>query len=1375
MTLSLAGVAWSGWVRWGLAAGLLVLGLLGAWGVWQRQHDFLAHHVDEVNEQRHQALLDSMRYSHEAKSLALSLAAQHFSGELQANGPRTTLPPQAFVDYLSAIHLSDTLLGLQSITLVQRVPDAQVPAYVAEYNRRGLGPMAWRFAGAWRNRDHWVIEQVYPWEGNRRAVGFELSSDMNRVVAVAHAISTQRAVMTMPVQMFQDDLRRYSFGLYRGVPSRTPNGPVQQILATVLAFEDWLQPMVTPLGEQIVARLVHPETGAVVFDNTAGVALPDMLQPVTTRFELGYQPLELQTWPAGALLRDWQHHRTQGAVNAALVLLVSLLLAYVSWVLTGKWLGATSRVSQLFQENQRMADVVKATDSIVVLTDAQGRITWANPAFEKITEYRLEEVQGRKPGSFLQLEATDRQTVADIADCLKNLRPFQGEILNRSKSGREYWLHLNISPMYGPTGLLSGFLAVEQDITERKRKEQELRAARDRFSRSNVRMQGLIDSLPVGLIAYDGHRKLLYSNETMAEMLGVAHAELTQLAGSHEGFVAYTRWHLALATGEASFLSAADTTWEMSLVPHLCERQTPDGRTLVERRAPLPGGGFVATYADISDLKHAVATAELASASKGMFLANMSHEIRTPMNAVLGMLQLLVGTPLTALQRDYLLKTETAAKSLLGILDDILDFSKVEAGKMQIDPEPFEVAGLVRELGTVLWGNASKKRIDLFLDVDPELPAVLVGDALRLKQVLINLGGNAVKFTAQGQVLVRLKCLGVDGNVARVRFEVQDSGIGITAEQRSKIFEGFTQADSSTARRFGGTGLGLAISSKLVALMGGWLDVDSTPGQGSTFHFDIAMPVDAAGQGRRVVELDDVPVAARHWRVLLVDENPVAQRLLHKCATALGWSAIVCASAEEALQMLEVSGRQGYAPNAVCINCQLADQGFEKWVATLHRSTAPVPLVFAINRPGEDIRWQTGEHVDAMAAVVSAWFAKPVSLLGLMDALRRWDSGESSVAPAVQSLPSTLGRGSLHGLRVLLVEDNPINQDVATQLLVREGAHVEVAEDGQQSVDRLAWGPRDFDVVLMDMMMPVMDGLQAARHIRQQLQLTDLPIVAMTANATAADRQKCLDAGMNDHVGKPFDIVKLTGLLRRVVGWAGAQGMGVAVASPEPAAAPAPLKVPVLEGFDAGSAIVRLGGDVKMYRGLLASFQKNLPAKLDTARQLWAAQDTEQALRVVHDLKGTAATVGATQLSADAAEVEATLKHHLGQDAPLPPFPEGFAQAVAQGLDLLQQVVSALTPPATPPSVSEDTAPDTPGGSAAQRLHLLERLLPLLETQDMEALDLFDELNALGLEGDAASALCAAMDTVDMDAALVSARALHAEWTGAAVPQATAD
>jgi signal transduction histidine kinase/CheY-like chemotaxis protein len=533
-------------------------------------------------------------------------------------------------------------------------------------------------------------------------------------------------------------------------------------------------------------------------------------------------------------------------------------------------------------------------------------------------------------------------------------------------------------------------------------------------------------------------------------------------------------------------------------------------------------------------LKDARDKAEEASQSKGQFLANMSHEIRTPMNAILGLLSLLQNTELTERQRDYASKTEGAAQSLLGLLNDILDFSKVEAGKMTLEHVPFRLDRLLRNLSVVLSANVGNKGLEVLFDVDPTLPEVLLGDAMRLQQVLINLGGNAIKFTAQGQVVIGLRNAGLSETGVAIEFVVQDSGIGIAPENLDHIFSGFSQAEASTTRRFGGTGLGLAISKRLVALMGGRISIASTLGQGSTFSFTVTLPR-VPGTVPELATPVRPSLAAR--RVLLVEDNPIAGALMLRMVRAWGWPVDLAVSGEQALGLVRA---QTAAPGAVfpyeVVYLDWQMPGMDGWETArrLRELSAscpgPQPVMVMVTAHGRETLAQRSQAEQDM---LEGFLVKPITASMMYDAVMDAVQGHASVR---QTAGGRSSQRRLNGMRILVVEDNLVNQQVAEELLTTEGAIVSMAANGQLGVEAVALAAPQFDAVLMDLQMPVLDGYGATRLIREQLGLTHLPIVAMTANAMASDRDACLAAGMTEHVGKPFDLAHLVSLLIRITG-----------------------------------------------------------------------------------------------------------------------------------------------------------------------------------------------------------------------------------------------
>jgi signal transduction histidine kinase/DNA-binding response OmpR family regulator len=519
-----------------------------------------------------------------------------------------------------------------------------------------------------------------------------------------------------------------------------------------------------------------------------------------------------------------------------------------------------------------------------------------------------------------------------------------------------------------------------------------------------------------------------------------------------------------------------------------------------------------------------------ASRLKSEFLANMSHEIRTPMNAILGMLKLLQSTALTMRQREYASKTEGAAQSLLGLLNDVLDFSKIEAGKLSIDRHPMRLESVLRDLSVVVSANLGTKPIDVLFDLDHDLPDCVYGDAMRLQQVLINLAGNAIKFTEAGEVVIAVRKRRETVDSITVEFSVLDTGIGIAPDQQSRLFSAFSQAEGSTTRRFGGTGLGLAICKRLVELMGGHIAVMSTLGVGSKFTFALEFklvrrPPPELGQS--------TSTAVMPQRALIVDDNPRARQLLTSMVSSWGWHADATENGASALKMLQSrsAGDPSLAPyDVIFTDCQMPVM--DGWELT--RRIRALPWQETTPRPFVVMLSGTGSHalvhrLSEEQEMIDGYVVKPITAHMLMNAYLLAAQGAGNVSQL------TVGRSSeraLEGMRILVVEDNLVNQQVVEELLNAEGAVVSLASNGRQGVEAVAAALPQFDVVLMDIQMPILDGYGATREIRDRLGLRQLPVFAMTANVMPSDRIACLAAGMDEHIGKPFDLDELVALLR---------------------------------------------------------------------------------------------------------------------------------------------------------------------------------------------------------------------------------------------------
>ena len=709
------------------------------------------------------------------------------------------------------------------------------------------------------------------------------------------------------------------------------------------------------------------------------------------------------------------------------------------------------------------------------------------------------------------------------------------------------------------------------------------------------------------------------------------------------------------------------------------------------------------------DLRRAKEVAEEATRMKSDFLANMSHEIRTPMNAIIGMAHLALRTQLDARQHDYVTKIQHAGQHLLGVINDILDFSKIESGRMTIEAVDFELEKVLASVSDFISEKAAAKNLELLLDVDARLPNDLRGDALRLGQILLNYASNAVKFTEQGSIVIRVRQVEEAERDLVVRFEIEDTGIGLTPEQIGKLFQSFTQADTSTTRKYGGTGLGLAISKRLAELMGGEVGVESEAGRCSTFFFTARL---GRGEARSRTYLPQPDLRGR--RLLVVDDNALAVHTLSEMLRSMTFRVAEAASGEEALAILADSDRNSDPIAIVFLDWRMPGlDGIEtaRRIDAMPLATRPRRvLVTAYGR--EDV------FREAETGAFDGILVKPVSPSLLFDAAMRalGDEGLRSTSegkgmPVLQVATRDLAR--LQGAHVLLVEDNELNQQVALELLGAAGMHVELAENGAEGVQRTREG--SYDLVLMDVQMPVMDGLEAARQIRAMPGFDRLPILAMTANAMAGDRERSLAAGMNDHVTKPIDPDQLFDVLLR---WLPNRAAHAPVPPEAAAVVSAPGSGPVLDfipGLDVADGLRRVLGRREAYVNLLRRFAIGHADVTHDIRAALADGRPTDAERAAHTLKGVAGSIGARQLQREAGEVEAALRRGA-TPAEVGPLLDPAERTLA---DLIAALLRTLPPEAEVTPVAATVDPDALAGA-------ISRLEQLLSREAVEAIDAFE-------------------------------------------------
>ncbi len=979
-----------------------------------------------------------------------------------------------------------------------------------------------------------------------------------------------------------------------------------------------------------------------------------------------------------------------------------------------------SREARCAEETSRR--ILESSPVAIVINRTDGPPLFANSRAAELADTDMQEFLRRPAVSWFRDPALAGQLIARLQQG-KPVRDYEIEF--RRASGEALWTLVSMTRVVfqgGPAQLTWVY-----DITSRKSAEQELR-----------KLSVAVEQSPSMLVITRSDGIIQYANPCFCRIVGRRPDELIG-----------TRPALLDAAGQPIDYLAGQ--WQALEGREVWKRECQLRR---DPRSPLWVGISVSGLVDGADdgkagishcvwvfedvavhrqtldtLRHAKRLAEEAAEAKTRFLANMSHEIRTPMNAILGLARLSLDAGPDPRQRDYLEKIQTAAGSLLGIVNDILDFSKIEAGRLGIEATPFSLDQLLDRVITVIAHRAREKGLRFLVAVQPGLPRQLVGDPLRLGQVLINLMGNAAKFTEQGEIRLQIDGHDTDDGQLALGFTVSDTGIGMDASQITRLFEAFSQADSSMTRRFGGTGLGLAISRHLVELMGGHLGVDSQPDQGSRFSFTLRLDRAEAAPSL-------VPATPAGTHVLVVDTDPASRRILQHLLAELSHTSEGCGSLAAARDTLLQAERgrpfdllllaPGPDIDAAAFARQLPPEGPRLLVLTAFGDEADIP------------RADGRLHLPTTATSLHEAIATALAPRG------------DATPPTTTPRPSQ--PAPLAGLRILLVEDNDINQLIARGLLEQLGATVSVAANGRLAIDALqAAGPEAFDLVLMDLQMPVMDGLEAARQLRREPRFRSLPIVAMTAHAMAEQRRQCREAGMDDHIAKPIIPEQLA---ETILHHTRLRSRGE-----HPAPQPAAPGLPRVEGLDTAGGLRRCSGNLELYLRLLARFAGNQAATLASIDTALASGHHQEAERLAHTLHGTAANLGADALRQAARELESALRDgRPGADA---------RDRLARECDILARgLAGTLPPPVAPPPAS--TEPDADALDAA-----IARLVALLTSSDGAAPEAFRDIRAaltarFGLS--AIAKISEAIDHYDYDQALAC---LNAQTSSA--PTSTLD
>ncbi|WP_163134273.1 response regulator [Agarivorans sp. Alg241-V36] len=782
---------------------------------------------------------------------------------------------------------------------------------------------------------------------------------------------------------------------------------------------------------------------------------------------------------------------------------------------------------------------------------------------------------------------------------------------------------------------------LEKEVKERTK---DFKSAKQRAENATLSLadqmkfqQLLMDSVPIPLFYKDAEGRFLGFNQAYEKTFNVVAKDLIGLKVSDLSYLSEEDRQMYHA--EDTEVIASQKTVKREIQIPFADGELHDTLYWVTgfKDSKDQPGGLVGNFIDISSEKEnarqleiAVQTADEATRAKSDFLANMSHEIRTPMNAIIGMSYLAQQTDLNRKQSDYVTKIQNSAELLLRIINDILDFSKIEAGKLELEITPFNLNDSFDSLVQMISDKMQQKGLELLIDIDPSLPTELMGDSLRLGQVLINLTNNAMKFTDEGEIIVKAKVLKQQQKSISIEFSVKDSGIGMTPEQQSRLFKSFSQADASTTRKYGGTGLGLTISKTLTEMMGGDIWVESNYGEGSTFFFTANFTIAEAGKAPLKASSESL----LNLPVLIVDDSVAAREILFTLCESLGFVPELAASGSEALEKIKHADQQKTPYQLIIADWKMPlMNGLELCSAIQQDSelSSQPKLVMVTAYDRDEMLNNAGD------LVLDSVITKPVSASTLLDTVMAvmGDKTTSKILPSKDKLSTEEAQGIV-GAHVLLVEDNEINQEIACELLGMAGLKVSTAVNGEEAVEKAL--ANDYHAILMDIQMPIMDGYQATRKIRLEPSKQAVPIIAMTANAMAGDREKCLDAGMNDHIPKPINPQEVYQTLAKWI-----KPTGLTAIKPNNSAAKDDKTSIVLADFDVESALERMAGNLKVYRKTLAKVVASQADTITRVTQAIADNDIGAAIIAIHTVKGVAANIGAMFVVPSAEEIETAL------------------------------------------------------------------------------------------------------------------------------------
>ena len=895
---------------------------------------------------------------------------------------------------------------------------------------------------------------------------------------------------------------------------------------------------------------------------------------------------------------------------------------------------------QVNKKTYELSKLLEFFDENVIAskTDLAGNITYVSDAFCQISGNSREFMLG-KNHRIGKHPDNDAQIYKDMWQTIVDGKRWKGRIKNKTKDGGYYWVDSIIEQEKDIKGKVIGYLSIRHDVTAQVELEKlsanleniiEERTAE--LYEMNQKQKAIFDTASIGIVLVKD-RVINELNNKVCDIFGYEYSELlNQLTRifyiSDEEYNSVTQKYITLMeqhkviTWEQKFVRKNETSfWARISI------QAIDFRDLEK--------GAVAVIDDITlekkaleDIKKSKELAEESTKSKSEFLANMSHEIRTPMNAIIGMAYLAMQTNLDEQQKNYIQKIDTASKNLLGIINDILDFSKIEAGKMHFEKIDFSLDDILSNISSLFTFQTQEKGLELLFDIGVDVPLALKGDALRLNQVLTNLLSNAIKFTSKGEIILSIKQLSKNEKQVEIRFDVKDSGIGISDEQKGKLFNSFSQADNSTTRKYGGTGLGLAISKQIVELMGGIVGVESEIGKGSDFYFILKFDLQ-----EKQKKLDLIEEEITNLKVLIVDDNASSREILENIIKSLKFEVkALCCGKESILELKEANSKnQPY--NLVLMDWKMPDLDGVETIIRINEEIKEIPAFIMVTAYDRDELIEKAKDVKILG-----FLEKPISPSTLYDNILK--SFGKNVVKSTKNMGVQIDlyeiKALLSGAKILLVEDNLQNQEIATEFLNKSNIKIVIVNNGKEALEILKEN-EEFDAILMDCQMPIMDGYEATKYIREIEKFANLPIIAMTANAMQGDKEKCISVGMNDYISKPLDFNKFYETLLK---WIKIKNPNIQEVQEENKEADIKIDEFKIEGIEIDEALSRMAGDKKLLLNQLERFAKSQ----EDFKNKVVNEDLEVAIREAHTLKGLCGNIGAKNLSNRAKELEYYLK-----------------------------------------------------------------------------------------------------------------------------------